>query len=485
MIMEETVAQPKEGEVLSNLPFLSATEARPYDFGVRMGGTFYLWDVRLDGASRALRRLKDRLNMFVTIVAALIVGVFFALFLASTFVLLPSSAWQTIEFWTEPSSQQLLLWLSVAGGLYLIYRRALARKEPKEHPVTGAINVAPQQTTWEAIHQDRDVDTVHIGARLAQDTWQGLDDAARLAEKFHHGSIGLLHLFAGMLSQPSVGHVFARLGVSFDQMKEPLLHALADYPKAVEGQPVAHRVDPLGQRTLLGSMVHALREGRSVLRPVDVFVSAYRNSEFLRDLFYELDVEEDAMENVLVWLRIREQLRARWQQYRRSSAFKPKGNMNRAMTAVATPLLDRVSTDLTRHAMAGVLPMLIGREEEVMRVLRVFEGGGRSVVLVGPPGVGKQAIVEGIAERMVRESVPELLQDRRLVSLDVARLVAGVTPSQAQDRLLRALAEVGRSGNIVLAIPNIDDLVGISAGGAESLDLRACWHRRLRRATLC
>ncbi len=469
--MEDSVAQQSETDALSNLPFVPSSEARPYDFGVLVGDTFYLWDARLDVASRALRRLKDRLNTFITIVAALVTGVLFALFLASTFVLLPIEVWSSPDFLIEPSSSQLLFWLSVAGGLYLIYRRALARKEPREIVVAQGVDIASRQTTWETVHGNRSINTVHISSRCASDAWRGLDDAARLAEKFHHASIGLLHLFAGQLSQPSVGHVFARLGITFEQLKEPLLHALAEYPKATSGQPMAHVLDPLGQRTLLGAMMHATVEGRSVLRPVDVFVSAYRNSEFLRDLFYGLDVEEDAMENVLAWLRIREQLRARWQQYRRSSVFKPKGAMNRAMTAVATPLLDRVSTDLTRHASEGALPMLIGREEEMARVLRVFESGQRSVVLVGPPGVGKQAIVNGIAERMVREDVPELLRDRRLVSIDIARLVAGATPSQAQDRLLRALYEVGKSRNIVLCIPNIDDLVGISTGGTESLDL--------------
>ena len=181
--MEEPVAQQSETDALSNLPFVPSSEARPYDFGVLVGDTFYLWDARLDVASRALRRLKDRLNTFITIVAALVTGVLFALFLASTFVLLPIEVWSSPDFLIEPSSSQLLFWLSVAGGLYLIYRRALARKEPREIVVAQGVDIASRQTTWETVHGNRSINTVHISSRCASDAWRGMDDAARVAEK--------------------------------------------------------------------------------------------------------------------------------------------------------------------------------------------------------------------------------------------------------------------------------------------------------------
>ena len=470
-----------ETDLLANLPFVAATEQNPYDFGVQVDGLFFVWNERLDAGSRRLRRVSKGVNTFITVVASLVTGVLFALFLVSAVVLLPSGTWHTLAFWTEPSWTQLLFWLGVAGLMYLGYRHARAKREPIETGNRTAQAVQARPSTWEAARAMEHKTWVDVGAQSTREAWEGYDDAAVLAERFGHAYVGLMHLFAGQLSRPSVGHVFSRLGLTFEQIKDPMLRKLSQYPKADAGQAPAGRIDPLGQRTLLGAAVHAKMHGRTVITPVDVFVSAYRNSTFLQEVFYEAGIEEDAMENVLAWLQIRERLRARWQQFRKASGLKPTGNMNRAMTAVATPLLDKVSNDLTAQAARAGLPMLIGREDELARVLRVFESGGRSVVLVGQPGIGKQALIDGIAELMVKEEVPEMLRDRRLVSLDVGRLLAGATPAQAEERLLLALNEVAKSRNIALAIPNIDDIVGITAGAAQSLDLSSLLAQELEK----
>ena len=469
--MQDKKVEISENDLLTNLPFVAASAERPHDFGVLVDDKFLFWDARLDGASRALRTFERRSNMLISIVAGVITSLILLYFIVTTFVLLPSSVWANASYWVEPSIEQLMLWIGIGGLLYLGYRRALSKKEPKEKGDREEHEVHPVQATWEGAKEMQHAKWVNIPSLCSSDTWAGLDGAAVLAEKFNHSYISMLHLFAGQLSQPSVGHIFSRLGITFDSIKDPLSRKLGELQTALEGDSPATRIDSLGQRVLLGAAVHARSEGRTVVTPVDVFVSAYRNSEFLREAFFNAGVEEDSMENVLVWLQIREQLRARWQAFRYASAFKPKGNMNRSMTAVATPLLNQVSDDLTAMAVRGGLPLLVGREEEMTRILRVFEGGGRSVILVGPEGVGKQAIIDGIAEKMVREDVPDMLKDRRLVSFDIGRLVAGATPAQAEERLLLALNEVGRSRNIALAISNIDDIVGITAGGAESLDL--------------
>ena len=99
-------------------------------------------------------------------------------------------------------------------------------------------------------------------------------------------------------------------------------------------------------------------------------------------------------------------------------------------------------------------------------------GGTRqSVILIGQPGVGKDTVIEGVAQRMVEENVPDFLQDKRLVSLNIAKLVSGTGPTQAQERLLTILTEIRRSGNIILSIADIQSLVGISAGRQGSIDL--------------
>ena len=470
--MEEgTPKKATEAEVLGGIQVLSPEDGKPHDFGVEADGVFYLWNKRLDPASRKLRSLNAKVDKVINTTVLVVMGVIFLFFIVNTFVLLPSGTWSDSDFWTQPSLEQLPLWLGLSLSLYFIYRRARSKRGAKETGDQLHHDVISRPVTWEAAHAMPRAKRVLIADHLAKDTLAGLDAASELASTFGHSSIGLLHLFAGQLSQPRVGHLFARLGLTFEDIKDHLGKKLSEIPRSEKG--VAASIDSEGQKVITGATVHALMHGRTVVTPVDVFVSAYRNSEFLREAFYAADVEEDEMENVLVWLQIRENLRARWESFRKAGALKPKGNMNRAMTAVATPFLDGVSQDITALAARGGLPMLIGRKEETERVLRVFEGGGRSVVLVGEPGVGKQAIVHGIAEMMVNEKVPELLKDRRLVQLDIGRLVAGATAAQAEQRLLMALNEVAKSRNIAIAIPNIDDMVGISSGGGESLDVSA------------
>ncbi len=96
----------------------------------------------------------------------------------------------------------------------------------------------------------------------------------------------------------------------------------------------------------------------------------------------------------------------------------------------------------------------------------------RRQALVGQPGVGKMSIIEGIAERMVEERVPTRLQDKRLVQLSTAALLAGTTTSGAEERLLHMMAEIRKAGNVILFINNIHDLVSIAGGGGkEGLDV--------------
>jgi ATP-dependent Clp protease ATP-binding subunit ClpC len=146
--------------------------------------------------------------------------------------------------------------------------------------------------------------------------------------------------------------------------------------------------------------------------------------------------------------------------------------MNRAFTAIATPMLDQFSHDLTQLARAGLLNLCLDREKEFEEVFRVFESGRQHPVLVGLPGVGKTAIVEGLAHRMVADEVPPVLQDKRLVSLSVASLVgASGRQGELEERFNIILNEIARSGNIALFIDNIQNLMGLSTEGSVKMDL--------------
>ncbi len=130
--------------------------------------------------------------------------------------------------------------------------------------------------------------------------------------------------------------------------------------------------------------------------------------------------------------------------------------------------LERYGRDVTELARAGKLDPVIGREEEIRRVMQVLSRRTKNnPVLIGEPGVGKTAIVEGLARRIVQRDVPESLKDRRLVQLDLPALVAGTKyRGEFEDRLKAVLNEIsGSSGEIILFIDELHTLVG--AGAAE------------------
>ncbi len=141
------------------------------------------------------------------------------------------------------------------------------------------------------------------------------------------------------------------------------------------------------------------------------------------------------------------------------------------MTFVSTPSLDQYATDLTRRAAEGQMDAIIGREAETERLMQVLSRRTKNnPCLIGEPGVGKTAIVEGLAQRIVRGEVPEHLRGKRLLSLDMAGMVAGTKyRGEFEERMKKVIGEAVQSKEVLLFIDEIHTIIG--AGGAEgSLD---------------
>ncbi|WP_301110065.1 ATP-dependent Clp protease ATP-binding subunit [Sporosarcina sp.] len=135
--------------------------------------------------------------------------------------------------------------------------------------------------------------------------------------------------------------------------------------------------------------------------------------------------------------------------------------------SAATPTLDSLARDLTEIAREGTLDPVIGRSKEITRVIEVLARRTKNnPVLIGEPGVGKTAIAEGLAQQVVNNEVPEILRDKRVMTLDMGTVVAGTKyRGEFEDRMKKVMEEIRQAGNIILFIDELHTLIG--AGGAE------------------
>lgn len=143
------------------------------------------------------------------------------------------------------------------------------------------------------------------------------------------------------------------------------------------------------------------------------------------------------------------------------------GNRGKKKGKSATPMLDKYSRDLTLQAQEGELDPVVGRQEEIRRVIQILSRRMKNnPCLVGEPGVGKTAIVEGLARMIADGSVPETIREKKLLSLDMSGMVAGSKyRGEFEERIKKVISEVTQAGNVILFVDELHTLIG--AGGAE------------------
>ncbi len=283
--------------------------------------------------------------------------------------------------------------------------------------------------------------------------------ARKEAQRFNHDFIGTEHVLLGLIQEGSgvAANVLKNLGVETEKIRREIEKNVQSGPSMVTMGQLPFT--PRAKKVLELSMEEAHELGHNYIGTEHLLLGLIReNDGVAAQVLLDLNLKlEDVREAVLDLLGAESSMQS---DASVSSSSQPKSRSK-------TPALDAFGRDLTELARESKLDPVIGRHDEIERVIQILSRRTKNnPVLLGEPGVGKTAIVEGLAQDIVNGNVPEILRDRRLVVLDLAMMVAGTKyRGQFEERIKAVMTEVRRVKNVILFIDELHTLVG--AGGAE------------------
>ena len=289
--------------------------------------------------------------------------------------------------------------------------------------------------------------------RFTEKVQEALGAAQASAARYSHQQVDVEHLLSSLLEQQGglASSILNKLGLDTGSLQQQVQRELDRMPK------VSGPSGPPDQAYISGRLNHLLvQAGEEVKKPKDEYLS-------VEHLLLALTNDQGVAGGLLKKSGVnRERLMRALQEVRGTQRVT-------SPTPEATyEAMDRYGRDLTRLAVQGKLDPVIGRDEEIRRVVQVLSRRTKNnPVMIGEPGVGKTAIVEGLAQRVVRGDVPESLKNRRIIALDFGALVAGAKYcGEFEERLKAVLKEVQDSqGDVVLFIDELHMVVG--AGKVE------------------
>ena len=279
---------------------------------------------------------------------------------------------------------------------------------------------------------------------------EALQGAENLANRYNNSEIGNEHMFLSMLQQKDgiAEPLFSKVGINFQSLLSDAHNLVDRLPKAYGGAV---------NQTVSNRLLQVLNNAQS---EADRFKDEYVSTEHV--ILAMLD-DEGAVGSLLKRYGVtRDSLMEALQSIRGNQRVTDEDAESKYQS------LEKYCKDMTALARQGKMDPVIGRDEEIRRVMQVLSRKTKNnPVLIGEPGVGKTAIVEGLAQRIVSGDVPDSLKDKRLLSLDVGALVAGAKfRGEFEERLKAVVNEITRSeGKIILFIDELHTIVG--AGAAE------------------
>lgn len=283
--------------------------------------------------------------------------------------------------------------------------------------------------------------------------------AQQEAQSFQHGYVGTEHILLGILKEEDgiARKILNSSGVTSENVRS----LVEEYEGKGDAELFKNEIPltPRTKRLLELSLLESRNLGHNYISPEHILLALIRESEGVAyTILSNLGANFDKLRKEIV----------------NSMAGGMPGDQPSNSKAAphktpgeATPTLDQYGRDLTGMAAEGKLDPVIGRDKETQRLLEILSRRIKNnPCLIGDPGVGKTAVVEGLAQRIVSGNIPEILKDKRVVTLDLSSMVAGSKyRGEFEDRLKKVMEEIRKAGNVILFIDEIHTIIG--AGGAE------------------
>ncbi|WP_125153892.1 ATP-dependent Clp protease ATP-binding subunit [Clostridium rectalis] len=277
--------------------------------------------------------------------------------------------------------------------------------------------------------------------------------AQQEAQSLKHGYVGTEHILLGILEEDGEAkNLLSNVGIDIEDVR----NLIEQYEGKGEIEIYSNEIPltPRTKRLLELSLLEARNLNHNFISPEHILLALIKESEGVAfTILSNLEVDFEKLRNEILQSLSGEQTIV-------NKGYNKSTNRN-------TPSLNQFGRDLTDMAREGKLDPVIGRDKETQRVLEILcRRTKNNPCLIGDPGVGKTAIAEGLAQKIMEGNIPEILKDKRVVTLDLSSMIAGAKyRGEFEDRLKKVMEEIRNAGNIILFIDEIHTIIG--AGAAE------------------